>query len=85
MILQEKLGNENFSKNIFLKKLDRQKIWKEKFLRGKMKKYCIRKLFEVNFKEALLSTKKEQDKQIVKKNFILETFNEEFFLKVNIF
>ena len=50
-----------------------------------MKKYCIRTLFKVNFKEALLSTKKEQDKQIVKKNFILETFNEEIFLKVNIF
>jgi len=32
-----------------------------------------------------LSTKKEQDKKIEEKNFVLETFNEENILKVNIF
>jgi len=50
-----------------LKIFQRLKIWIEKFSRGKMKKYCIRTLFKVNFKEALLSTKKEQDKKAEEK------------------
>jgi len=51
-----------------------------------MKKYCIRKVFKVNFfLRSILSTKKEQDKKFEEKNFVLETFNEENFLKVNIF
>ena len=54
MILQEKLGIENFSK---IENLDR------KIFKRKDEKNCIRKLFKVNFKEAYCQKKKSRTKK----------------------
>ena len=56
-------------------------LYKEKFSRGKMKKYCIEK-YCIRWK---VLYKKRAGQKSWGQNFILENFNENFFLKVNIF
>ena len=60
MILQEKLGIENFSK---IENLDR------KIFKRKDEKNCIRKLFKVNFKEAYCQKKRAGQKRVEDKIF----------------